>query len=193
MSCEHCNNRDLPPEGGAHDFLIARDNIDAAIYHYDRALGWEGEKINYCPWCGELLTEHKGYEPGDIVTTPDGQRLKCGRVFTIDAKGVDFMWMSREAILDEAKKCVCHDRNSQYGDPEDNFSTIAKLWSVYLTATGLGDGQDSWRLITPEDVAIMMNLLKVARIATGTQKADSWIDAIGYLACGGEIASKKTH
>lgn len=193
MSCEHCNNRDLPPEGeaAAHDFLIARDNIDAEIFYYDSVRGWEGEKINYCPWCGEMI--NASYKHGDIVTTPDGQRLECagpGPVTIMGDEDLNLL-MSREAILEAAKKCVCSDRNRQYGDPEDNFNTIAKLWSVYLAATGLSDGQDDWRLITPEDVAVMMNLLKVARIATGTQKADSWIDAIGYMACGGEIASRK--
>lgn len=191
MSCEHCNNRDLPEQGGSHDFIISRDNIDAALFYYDNEDGWEGTTINYCPWCGEKINPK--YQLGDIVKTPDGERLECTGTVTIEDDDRKFYMMSREAILEAAMECVCHDRNSQYGDPEDNFNTIAKLWSIYLTATGLGDGQDDWRLITPEDVAIMMNLLKVARIATGTQKADSWIDAIGYLACGGEIASKKSH
>lgn len=192
MSCEHCNNRDLPEQGVSHDFIISRDNIDAAIFYYDNEDGWEGTTINYCPWCGEKINPK--YQPGDIVTTPDGQRLKCagpGPVTILDENDPYYIGLDRADILDAAKKCVCSDRNAQYGDPEDNFMTIAKLWSIYLTATGLGDGQEDWRLITPEDVAVMMNLLKVARIATGTQKADSWIDAVGYMACGGEIASRK--
>ncbi len=43
--------------------------------------------------------------------------------------------MNREMRLDEAKKCVCTDRNQQYGEPEQNFSTIAQLWQAYLQAT----------------------------------------------------------
>ena len=43
--------------------------------------------------------------------------------------------------------------------------------------------------ITPEDVAVMMALLKIARIASGQAKLDNWIDGCGYLACGGEIQS----
>ena len=38
--------------------------------------------------------------------------------------------MTREAILDEAKKCVCSDRQNQYGSPEDSFNTIANLWGL---------------------------------------------------------------
>lgn len=43
---------------------------------------------------------------------------------------------------------------------------------------------------TPEDVAAMMALLKIARIAAGGKKADSWVDLAGYAACGGEIGAK---
>ena len=35
--------------------------------------------------------------------------------------------MTRKEFLAEAEKCVCSDRNLQYGEPEDNFSDIAKL------------------------------------------------------------------
>lgn len=87
--------------------------------------------------------------------------------------------MTRAEILDEAKKCVCEDRESQYGSPEDSFKLIAELWSSYLDYA-----------ISPVDVAIMMALLKLARIASGRFKADSYIDACGYIACAGEIAGK---
>ena len=37
----------------------------------------------------------------------------------------------------------------------------------------------------------MMVLFKMARVATGSYSADSWVDAAGYAACGGEIGSSK--
>jgi hypothetical protein len=40
------------------------------------------------------------------------------------------------------------------------------------------------------DVAVMMNLLKVARIKSNPKHPDNWIDACGYMACGGEIVGK---
>ena len=40
------------------------------------------------------------------------------------------------------------------------------------------------------DVAIMMAMLKIARISENMQHMDSWVDGCGYLACGGEIAGK---
>lgn len=41
--------------------------------------------------------------------------------------------MNREMCLDEAKKCVCMDRNQQYGEPEQNFTVIAQLWQDDVT------------------------------------------------------------
>lgn len=86
---------------------------------------------------------------------------------------------TRTDILDKAKEIVMGHRQEDYGTPEDNFSFIAKLWSAYLNME-----------LEAEDVALMMTLFKVARIATGTGTEDSYIDACGYLACGGEIATK---
>ena len=36
------------------------------------------------------------------------------------------------------------------------------------------------------DVAVMMILLKIARVAS-SKKSDNWVDIAGYAACGGEI------
>lgn len=88
--------------------------------------------------------------------------------------------MTREGFLDSAKAIVLHDREDQYGPPEDSFRAIANLWTAY---TG--------RPFTPEDVGIMMALMKVARIKTGVYKDDSFIDAIGYMACAAQIASEE--
>lgn len=97
--------------------------------------------------------------------------------------------MTREQFLDGAKKCVCTDREEQYGTPEDNFSLIAELWDSYLKSVLNLHEYDS--LVDSVDVAIMMALLKVARIATGKPKADNWVDLIGYAACGAEIQCKE--
>lgn len=87
--------------------------------------------------------------------------------------------VSRADILDCAKLVVNGAREKQYGKPEDNFAIIAKLWSAYK-----GDS------FTPVDVAMMMALLKIARIKTGVGTVDSFVDLAGYAACAGEIAGK---
>jgi len=89
----------------------------------------------------------------------------------------------REHVLDEAKKCVLKDRNSTYGKPEDNFRRIAELWTAYL---GIRP-KDVGAPITPTDVAQMMLLMKVARLAHNPTHKDSWVDAAGYIACGAGI------
>lgn len=99
--------------------------------------------------------------------------------------------MKRAEILDKAKECVCGEREHDYGKPEDNFATIGLLWSVYLNAAH-PDYTKTFPQngITPKDVAAMMALLKVARIATG-DSPDSFVDLAGYAACAGEIAGRE--
>lgn len=96
--------------------------------------------------------------------------------------------MTRPEILDAARSCVCGAREQDYGTPENNFATIGNFWFIYLNAAhpDLALTPDH---ITAKDVAVMMALLKVARIATG-DNIDSFVDLAGYAACAGEIATK---
>lgn len=91
--------------------------------------------------------------------------------------------ITRKFILDSADKCVNGDRENQYGSPENNFKLIAMLWNDYL-----GDSLDG--VITPTDVAMMMALLKIARIRSGRFSVDSFVDLAGYAACGGELSGR---
>ena len=98
--------------------------------------------------------------------------------------------MTRPEILDAARSCVCGKREQDYGTPENNFATIGMFWYTYLLAAH----PDLAIMLTPDhitakDVAVMMALLKVARIATGSSP-DSFVDLAGYAACAGEIATK---
>jgi len=84
--------------------------------------------------------------------------------------------MHREECLTAAADCVCGQREQEYGSPKDNFQMIANLWSVYTKHP-----------ISARDVAIMMALLKIARIQTGAKTADSYIDLAGYAAIAAEL------
>lgn len=95
--------------------------------------------------------------------------------------------MTRAEILKAAERCVCTDRNQQYGEPEDNFRTISMLWSVYLCARGMDHP------LGAADVGAMMALFKLGRIATGGNKADNFIDLAGYAAYTGEISTESGH
>lgn len=89
--------------------------------------------------------------------------------------------MTREEILDTAKDCVCGKREQDYGSPEDNFNLIADLWNAYHGAN----------IYSAVDVAMMMALLKIARVRSGVGTCDSFVDIAGYAACAGEINAKK--
>lgn len=89
--------------------------------------------------------------------------------------------MTRAEILHNAETCVCGKREQDYGSPENNFQVIANLWSAYKGVS-----------FTATDVAMMMALLKIARIGTGTGTEDSFVDLAGYAACGGEITTNNT-
>lgn len=90
---------------------------------------------------------------------------------------------SRADILDQAKKCVCGQREQDYGTPESNFQLIADLWNGYLFPSL----QENKAVISPTDVSMMMALMKIARIRNGGGSGDSFVDLAGYAACGGEI------
>lgn len=86
----------------------------------------------------------------------------------------------REKCLREACEIVNGARNQTYGNVEDNFDRIASLWSTYLDTA-----------VTPIDVAMMMVLLKTARVSTGrVSHYDDYVDVAGYAACAYEITKK---
>jgi hypothetical protein len=94
----------------------------------------------------------------------------------------------RTDILEEAIELINGDRNNDYGDPLDDFSTTASLWQTYLARTMTArDGLD----IQAHDVAILMSLLKIARMSWSPNKRDHWADLAGYTACGWDCVERQ--
>ena len=89
---------------------------------------------------------------------------------------------TRSSVLDTAKQYVTKDREATHGDMEDNFESIGMLWEQYFSY--------EWTF-SPTDVAVMMALLKIARLKSNKDNPDNYIDACGYMACAGELALKK--
>ena len=87
---------------------------------------------------------------------------------------------TRSTVLDLARKYVTKDRAADHGNMEDNFTNIAEYWSLHLDTPVYSD-----------DVAVMMTLLKLARIKSNNEHCDNWVDGAGYLACGAELVAKK--
>ena len=86
----------------------------------------------------------------------------------------------RLEVLGRAAVAVTQDRNADYGEPEQSFEMIASLWNAYLRTDYL----------MAHDVAVMLSLLKIARLAANPLHEDSYIDLAGYAACGASIAKR---
>lgn len=80
------------------------------------------------------------------------------------------------SILAQAAHIVDGEREQTYGDPGRNLRTIANLWDSWLLARGWS-GQG----LTTDDVAYMMALLKLARLANNPSHHDSQVDVCGYM------------
>lgn len=85
--------------------------------------------------------------------------------------------MNRSEILAKAEELINGDREQHYGKPQDNFTRIAAGWSVILA-----------KPVTPEQVALCMAWLKIARLANGPHD-DSYIDGAAYMALAGELSA----
>lgn len=87
--------------------------------------------------------------------------------------------MNRDDILNTASSLIGGDRHQDYGDAKENFTRIGKLWEQVLGVP-----------VTPGQVALCMNQVKVSRLVATPNHPDGWVDGAGYLALGGEIATE---
>lgn len=89
--------------------------------------------------------------------------------------------MTRDELLDFAEKAVC-DRAENYGLPSENFSRIASYWRAHLNSRYGSDIP-----LDGSSVAMMMVLLKIARLDNAPSHGDSLVDIAGYAACAAEL------
>lgn len=88
--------------------------------------------------------------------------------------------MSPAEILETASAAVTGPRNGTHGDYHENFATIARFWTLYLTTKGS-------TILDPADVARMMVLMKMCRRLNGGPCEDHDIDSAGYAAIAGAL------
>jgi len=87
--------------------------------------------------------------------------------------------MNRNETLDAAKDAINGDRQQRYGEAGECLGRIAALWNA-LTGTQQFDAVN---------VAIMLGLMKVARMRTDATHADNFVDVCGYMALAAELAT----
>lgn len=90
--------------------------------------------------------------------------------------------MEKTEFLDKVRSIV-EERERQHGSPKEIFETIAIFWSDYLYRA-YGCEVD----LSGMDVALMMNLFKIARVIENPKGSlDSLMDIAGYAACAAEV------
>ena len=107
--------------------------------------------LTVVPYCGSKLIREARNLILSLLEKP-----------AVDSRPEPEPW-TRRRVLSEAERCVCGQRENEYGVPEDSFEMIGKLWTVYL---------DYATKIDAHDVAAMMALLKIARIAKSPDHMD---------------------
>lgn len=132
--------------------------------------------LYHCNSCGTSFTssDEIPYCPGN---SPHHANYTVTRVYP--ERDVD----PAAALLDEATKIVTGARRQSYGTPEDNFACIADLWNMYLNRRADTVDKRDYMVLVPTDVAVMMILMKCARLAETPTHHDSAVDIAGYAAC----------
>lgn len=95
----------------------------------------------------------------------------------------------RSKLLTEAASVIDGDRNVQYGNPIDDFSLTAQMWEAYLRRLMETRNLDV-PMLDPHDVAVMMMMVKLSRLAQSPEKKDHWTDIAGYAGCGWECVTQ---
>lgn len=90
--------------------------------------------------------------------------------------------VNRTSVLMTASDMVSKSRQQDHGNFENNATMTAQYWNTHL---GLID------FIKPNDVPIMLALLKIARIHENPSHIDNYVDTCGYSALAAEMSEGK--
>jgi len=83
-----------------------------------------------------------------------------------------------EALAEEAVNAVCGVRNKDYGDPRFDMAATAEMMNGYLHKRGLLPED---QFLQPFDVPMLLELVKVSRLAGQPGHHDSMVDIIGWM------------
>ncbi len=93
----------------------------------------------------------------------------------------------QKSLLIRADSLINGQRQQDYGDKLENFAQIAMGFQMVL-ARKLAYRQE----ITPEDVALCMMQVKIARLTKSPEHKDSILDVAGYAGCYDKIQEERS-
>ena len=147
-----------------------------------------------CARCGSTLTLEESSMGGlchicrdfvkDELDFLDDDDKRPPEIKTADAQAAH----KRGDVLLRAHEIINGQRQDTYGQPEDCFASIARLWNAYLTnyANAYDSESENCRCSFPRlyagHVAHMMALMKIARMQHGAGSEDNAADCCGYIA-----------
>ena len=175
------------PEASAKEIAKATKSSAAYVWKLMEKIGTPKEVLE-APKNVVMKIGHAEDEERTVTASKDTNGFENGPTIRKAPKGAipskttmdEIESRSRRGILRKAETLVCKDRAEEHGDAHDNFATTAKYWNAHL-------GID-W--IEPSDVAIMMAMLKMARLRSKLENVENYQDACGYMALGGEMRPK---
>jgi hypothetical protein len=89
--------------------------------------------------------------------------------------------MDIDDILAEASCLINGDRQNTYGDIDESWERIGRIWAAILRME-----ED----IAPYTVGCMLAAMKISRIANDPKHADNYVDAAAYIAGAGSLATE---
>lgn len=95
-------------------------------------------------------------------------------------------YIPKSGILERADATIHGEREDDYGNTRQNFIQIAMLFQGTLATKLQPDAR-----ITPEDVALLMMQVKIARLAKSPDHKDSILDIAGYAGCYDELQQQR--
>lgn len=82
-----------------------------------------------------------------------------------------------KTILEEAAELTSGARQEVYGHPAENYDALAAVWTVLLQRS---DVLKASRVLTAEDVQVLLIAMKVVRLAKDPTHRDTIVDVAGY-------------
>lgn len=101
--------------------------------------------------------------------------------------------MNAHEMLEHTISLVGGQRAKDYGDKTLNHERIARLWDMWLEETRASNGSPELvpdGKISAYDVAMMMLMVKIARLMHSPGHADSHVDIAGYASILEEISCR---